>query len=681
MSHETRGTMRAALAWLAHPVSVVALAVLVLNDHVLKQAYGTWWTGKLSDVAGLVFFPALVAVTIAGIGSVTGLAVSRPDLAAVAVAGLGFVWVKATVVGAAVASAVLSGLAGPSVIRADVTDLLALPALGLAAWAAGASTSSLKRAGDEHLARRSDGSKRLRRAFGVALVPVALLASVATGPGPRPEASVVDTGADGWVVVTRGCGGGECSSDFAYRLSDYGWLRADLPGGGAHPVNLACSTVEPETCFRTVPDRLAVEQSSDGGDTWKKAWAASSEDMRALRDAYAQLLTDQEDHLVSSGVGVFDGADGMTVVVGNQVDGLLVRGPDGDWERVAFRPLSCCEGWGYVPLPTRWMPYGSSVPPAVGWALAAIVVTGTASLLTARRRLRQAAGAQVTSRERGAWWLTAAVAVAAATFGVATGPLVSTAESIYEPVLLASALSVAAGLVCVILGLGAISAADAWSRRLWWRLSLIALAIAVAVGAMVFAVPGAGWWDLAVASVVGVAGVWVGARVIEDRAKAWRITPLVDPPTQAQIEGVLAEARAADEAEAPPTEVQGTRQWTANDAVVLRCVGRGWDSVELWWLLDTAGRLGVTYPTRRQLEASLGALEASGLVKTVRPGWFAATRTGRGVLRRGRSLRGWRRVLDATDALLGALHDVECIGGRVPLTQDAYDRALQRHLS
>lgn len=42
---------------ITHPVALVAITVLIVNDHVLKAAFASWWTGKLSDVAGLVFFP------------------------------------------------------------------------------------------------------------------------------------------------------------------------------------------------------------------------------------------------------------------------------------------------------------------------------------------------------------------------------------------------------------------------------------------------------------------------------------------------------------------------------------------------------------------------------------------------------------------------------------------------
>ncbi len=47
-------------ALLLHPVALAAIAVLVLNDHVLKGTAPAWLTGKLSDCAGLIFFPLLL---------------------------------------------------------------------------------------------------------------------------------------------------------------------------------------------------------------------------------------------------------------------------------------------------------------------------------------------------------------------------------------------------------------------------------------------------------------------------------------------------------------------------------------------------------------------------------------------------------------------------------------------
>lgn len=45
---------------LLHPVALASVGVLLTNDHVLKDAYPGVLTGKLSDFAGLLFFPLLV---------------------------------------------------------------------------------------------------------------------------------------------------------------------------------------------------------------------------------------------------------------------------------------------------------------------------------------------------------------------------------------------------------------------------------------------------------------------------------------------------------------------------------------------------------------------------------------------------------------------------------------------
>lgn len=46
---------------LLHPVAVVALVLLLVNDHVLKDIWPGPFSGKLSDVAGLVLTPLVLA--------------------------------------------------------------------------------------------------------------------------------------------------------------------------------------------------------------------------------------------------------------------------------------------------------------------------------------------------------------------------------------------------------------------------------------------------------------------------------------------------------------------------------------------------------------------------------------------------------------------------------------------
>jgi hypothetical protein len=53
------------LGVLAHPALTGAVAVLAVNDQVLKARLPGWWTGKLSDLAG-VFVVAAVLGVLAG---------------------------------------------------------------------------------------------------------------------------------------------------------------------------------------------------------------------------------------------------------------------------------------------------------------------------------------------------------------------------------------------------------------------------------------------------------------------------------------------------------------------------------------------------------------------------------------------------------------------------------------
>ena len=109
---------------LTHPMWLTALGLLVLNDHVLK---GSGWlpsvvTGKLSDVAGLVVAPTLLAAL---------LWVRTPRALAACHLAVGLVFAALQVVpGAAqVWDAALTSVGVPWHTVADPTDALALVAL------------------------------------------------------------------------------------------------------------------------------------------------------------------------------------------------------------------------------------------------------------------------------------------------------------------------------------------------------------------------------------------------------------------------------------------------------------------------------------------------------------------------------------------------------------------------
>jgi hypothetical protein len=45
---------------ISHPMGLVAIGALVVNDHLLKARWPGFWTGKLSDAAGMVVFPLVL---------------------------------------------------------------------------------------------------------------------------------------------------------------------------------------------------------------------------------------------------------------------------------------------------------------------------------------------------------------------------------------------------------------------------------------------------------------------------------------------------------------------------------------------------------------------------------------------------------------------------------------------
>jgi hypothetical protein len=161
----TAATPRAPGELMLHPAMVLAVGVLALNDHWLKTHFGTEpgagvVTGKLSDVAGLAFFPALL-VSVVEVARWAlrrdrgGWACGRRELAvAMAVTAAGFAAVQTVPVAAAGYEAVLAvlrwcpagvaaGLGGepwPSIPQVghvmDASDILCVPAVLASDWEA-----------------------------------------------------------------------------------------------------------------------------------------------------------------------------------------------------------------------------------------------------------------------------------------------------------------------------------------------------------------------------------------------------------------------------------------------------------------------------------------------------------------------------------------------------------------
>ncbi len=172
---------------LVHPMWWLALGVMALNDHVLKTAglLPGVLTGKLSDFAGLLVAPALMAALVRA-------RTPRAVLACHAAVGAVFAGIQLSAGFAGVWSALMGLVGFPWAIVCDPTDLLALPML----WVSWRVLLPAMHA-DASFARR--GAERL-------LAAVGLLFCIATSdedpkpePEPEPEPpSCPDQDQDGW---------------------------------------------------------------------------------------------------------------------------------------------------------------------------------------------------------------------------------------------------------------------------------------------------------------------------------------------------------------------------------------------------------------------------------------------------------------------------------------------------
>ncbi|MET7961278.1 hypothetical protein [Micromonospora zamorensis] len=323
-----------ALSWLCHPATLLALVVLVVNDHVLKLALPGLVTGKLSDVVGLVLAPPLVAVLLTLL--VPRLPARAAALAGLVAVGAGFAVVKSSGYAAELASSAWTVLAGPSLVRADRTDLLTLPALGLAWW-------SWTRSRRRPVRQRTARLVRL-----LVVLPPAVLAVTATSAVYFPYA-LGTAMVDGRPAIS--VGSGYNTSDWPSSVSDGQWAVSDSAAATWRPATeteqlrlseqdagqrQACVPAEPHRCYRTVAGHLRVEQTDDAGANWRVAWEVSD----ARREELARRSPNPgniDQHYVSRDLIVYPAAGGgHEVLVANGRDGFLRRLPDGGWQRDGF---------------------------------------------------------------------------------------------------------------------------------------------------------------------------------------------------------------------------------------------------------------------------------------------------------------------------------------------------------
>ena len=319
-------TLENSLRCLRHPITWLSIGLLVINDHVLKVLVPSWLTGKLSDFAGLYFFPFLLAVAF-------GLVIRRAPIKTIGALAFGitalwFTLIKTTIWGNGMTEEFVSRLLGvPVQIVLDPTDLIALVSL-FPAW---------------RLWNRQKQTQPTR--LGWVALGVASLAVLATTP-PPPLPVVKRLVSSENIVYARldqqsYYGGSTLNVPYA-SSSDGGFTWSSqsaqtVPSGidserGEQFV--LCHPTDSKLCFRLGNEQ--VDQSNDGGTTWQVGWNIPLGRKVYMDRIHCGLLGCTK----TINMGPYDmvfvrQGDGYALDVALGNEGVLVRTADGKWNRFA----------------------------------------------------------------------------------------------------------------------------------------------------------------------------------------------------------------------------------------------------------------------------------------------------------------------------------------------------------
>ncbi len=346
-------TFRTALKALSHPLSLFAIVILLVNDHILKVVMPSSLTGKLSDFAGLFFFPFLLAGLLGWVGERVGFS-SRP-IARIAfgMTALWFAGIKTIPAWNTFTAEVAEVFLGhPTFYVLDPTDLISLVVLPFA-W-------NLWRRMEEE--RRSVSIKPLQVfAFGLAVV-----GTMASQPCP-PELKVQRVvNFENTLYVYF-----EQFDPPFFSSMDYGnsWQRVDemplfvseeLQTSRTFPIQ-ECVTNNPQTCYRITGDTY-IEVSQDGGKTWKIAWRAPTWRSDYFHRWVVMIYSCRKfpDFSLNDLILLSYGKDDFLVIasLGNQ--GIVTFQPSRGWKQIAILnaepspPFISTENFDELPLITSF---------------------------------------------------------------------------------------------------------------------------------------------------------------------------------------------------------------------------------------------------------------------------------------------------------------------------------------
>ena len=300
---------------LMHPATVAAVAVLLLNDVVFKSMWpDSWVTGKLSDLAWVVFASPLLAFLLSFLAGRSIRGRRAAFLASYVALPLLYVAFNTF---EPVHDAILRGLSiasgGTAGSPLDVTDSLVIPfGLGIALWVWQRCVAS---------------AESLRVRWGLLVAGVAALASVATSE-PDTAVGVKDVGitADRTVAAATRLEGNFQSED-----GGLSWTSASIDG---NEIRWGGESAETPRGTYVIQGPDIVLFGADGGSELAYSTAYMQEEGNVWVQERATARLNEREATTAPRRIVYDERSG-NLIAAMGIQGVVVGAPDGVWTRHA----------------------------------------------------------------------------------------------------------------------------------------------------------------------------------------------------------------------------------------------------------------------------------------------------------------------------------------------------------
>ena len=317
-----------------HPLVIASIGLLLLNDHLLKSLIPSVITGKLSDFAGLLFFPFLLIISFGWLLDKLHVPVRLTAVLAFILTGITFTLIKTSPFFNQLTRDSVATLVGyPVQILLDVTDLVALLSL-VPAW---------------FLWRKAEGERPFpfpnRLTF--IMLGAASLATLATSPC-MPPSIVSRVIIHNNTIYTNPGFEHEINDLTLMHSTDLGiaWQHVSsdaIPGEVFSTLQqkptmplVVCEQENDKICYR-ITGKPLVEESIDGGQTWQTAWQ-----LPLGRHAFVESYLKRQPLgcKATADFGFYDLAvlnhNGQTsIVIASGTEGVLVQDAAGNWQQRA----------------------------------------------------------------------------------------------------------------------------------------------------------------------------------------------------------------------------------------------------------------------------------------------------------------------------------------------------------